>query len=190
MPTPTENLRPLTTGERFALLAAYVLEVMPQYGYSGRVADFAICQAAHETGFFTSDLLLRADNAFGMRPANVRPQPRIGVDNGYAVYATLKDSVRDYFDRQRAFHIPNTNDPAEYIAATVASGYATAPTYAERWAAILANVDATDYATALNLHGVPDGTGTDPGTDGTAQAGTTPGTLLLVLLVAYALSQA
>ncbi len=186
MPTPTENLRSLTTGQRFALLASYVLEVMPEYGYSGRVADFAICQAAHETGFFTSDLLLRADNAFGMRPANVRPQPRIGVDNGYAVYATLRDSVRDYFDRQRAFHIPDTNDPAEYIAATVASGYATAPTYAQRWSAILADVDAQGFAVALNLQGVPDGT--DTGTDGTAQAGSSTGTVLLVLALAYALS--
>jgi len=182
MATPSENLRPLSTAERFALLADYVLEVMPEYGYTGRVADFAICQAAHETGNFTSDLLLRADNAFGMRIANVRPQPRIGESNGYAVYATLKDSVRDYFARQRAFNIPNTNNAAEYIAATVASGYAEAPSYAQRWQAILDSVAATDYAEAFNLsEDVP------PVADGgTGDGGGLLGLLLLYLIASNA----
>jgi len=162
--TPSEDLRSLTTGERFALLAAYVLEVMPQYGYSGRVADFVICQAALETGNFRSNLLLRADNAFGMRIAHVRPQPRIGESNGYAVYATLRDSVADYFDRQRAFGIPNTDNADEYIAATVATGYAEATRYAETWRAKLDAVAASDYADAFNLDGVP--TAGDGGTGG------------------------
>jgi len=180
--TPSENLRLLSTGERFALLVADVLEVMPQYGYSGRVADFAICQAAHETGLFTSDLLLRADNAFGMRIANVRPQPWvIGESNSYAVYDTLKGSVHDYFDRQRAFNIPNTDNFDEYAAATQASGYATAQHYIEAWKGLLNDVAASDYATAFRLNDVPPEV--DPGGGGpVAQAGTSP---LLLLALAY-----
>lgn len=158
MPTPTENLRPLSTGERFALLAADVLEIMPRYGYTGQVADFAICQAAHETALFTSDLMLRADNFFGMRIANQRPQPWIiGVSNDYAVYADVTGSVCDYFDRQRHMGIPNTDDADVYMDATVGSGYATAGAYKAAWMGLLRQVRATDYATAFRLTGIPDG---------------------------------
>lgn len=176
MPVPTENLRPLSTGERFTLLVADIIEVMPNYGYSGRVADFAICQAAHETGLFTSDLLLRADNAFGMRPASQRPQPwRIDVSNGYAVYADLNGSVNDYFDRQRAFGIPNTDNADLYIQETVASGYATAGAYAQAWRGLLNRVEADGFASAFGLEGI------QQGNDAAAAASTS----LLPLLLAF-----
>jgi hypothetical protein len=179
MPTPSENLRPLSTGERFALLVSYVVEVMPQYGYSGNVINFVLAQAALETDRFRSDLFLRADNAFGMRIASQRPQPRIGESNGYAVYATLRDSVADYFDRQRAFNIPNTDDAAEYINATVASGYAEAGHYDVAWMGLLEDVAATDFATAFRLDDVP---GDDVPV---AEAGSDGIGLLLLLLVGY-----
>lgn len=155
MPTPSENLRPLSTRQRFEMLASCILAVMPEYGYSGQVADFVLCQAALETGNFTSDLLLRANNAFGMRIANQRPQPRIGESNGYAVYDTLCESVADYFDRQRAFNIPNTNDPAAYMTATAASGYAEAARYVQAWRAKYDEVQSSDYETAFRLSDAP-----------------------------------
>lgn len=171
MPTPSEDLRPLSTGHRFTLLAADIINVMPLYGYTGAVADFALCQAAHETALFTSDLLLRADNAFGMRPANVRPQPwRIDVSNGYAVYADLTGSVTDYFDRQRHFGIPNTDDPDLYMDRTIASGYATAGAYKAAWMGLLNKVRSTDFQTAFKL--------TDTPTDGPGRNNT----LMLLLL--------
>lgn len=158
MATPTENLRPLTTGERFTLLAAAVVAQSPRFGYTGRVVDFAICQAAHETGLFTSDLFLRADNAFGMRIASQRPQPwAIGESNAYAVYADVAGSVADYFDRQRAMGIPDTNDPDVYMDATVGSGYATAGAYKQAWMGLLRQVEAHGFGEAFHLTGIPDG---------------------------------
>jgi len=154
-PTPAENIRPLSTAARFDLVAAAIVDLMPAYGYSGPVADFALGQSALETGRFRSDLFLRANNAFGMRVANVRPQNRIGESNGYAVYNTVADSVADYFARQRAFNIPNTNSAAAYIAATVASGYATAEHYGDAWAGLLRDVAESDYGTAFALDGEP-----------------------------------
>jgi len=179
-PTPSQNLRPLSTCDRFTLLAADMAAIAAQYGYTGRVPDFALSQAAHETGLFTSDLLLRANNAFGMRIAHQRPQPRIGESNGYAVYDDLRDSIADYFDRQRAFGIPNTNDPAAYIAATVASGYATSPEYAQRWRHFIDLADATDFGTAYRLDECAD-TYAPP-----VQAEAGSGGLLLLLLLALA----
>lgn len=181
MPAPSENLRPLSTTERFNLLVNAVVELAPQFGYTGSVVDFAICQAAHETGLFTSDLFLRADNAFGMRIASQRPQPwAIGESNAYAVYDDVAGSVADYFDRQRAFGIPNTDDPDVYMDATVASGYATAGAYKQAWMGLLNAVRASDYGTAFRLSDAP-------GEPVTASAGGGGLGLLLLLALGYKL---
>lgn len=186
MATPSENIRPLSTRQRFELLASCILAAMPEYGYSGRVADFVLCQAALETGNFTSSLFLRADNAFGMRIAHQRQQLRIGETNGYAVYDTVLIGVADYFDRQQAFGIPNTNDAATYMNATANSGYAEAQRYVQAWREKLDKVDATDYETAFNLSDTPgDPNAAPPTEEPMATASGAPWGLLLGLWAAY-----
>ncbi len=160
---PAENLRTWTPDEIRSGLFSALVELLPQYGYHKVDPLLVLSEAQHETGNFTSDLLLRADNAFGMKFPHQRQTTAIDEDNGYAVYNTLADSAEDYVMRQRNFGIPDTDDPAAYIHATVDSGYAGDPNYADLWAAA--------YAKNMGLD-----LDTDP-----QQAGTEGGILLMAL---------
>lgn len=184
--TPSENLRPLSTRQRFLLLVDALVTLAPQWGYGGSVPTFAICQSALETQLFTSDLLLRADNAFGMRIASQRPQPWvIGVSNNYAVYDDIKGSVSDYYDRQRAKGIPSTDNPHVYMDATVASGYATASNYKGAWMELFERVTETDFETAFRLSDTP----SDPGGPVQAGSGGNAVVLLLALWAGYEMTK-
>ena len=116
-------------GELVAALRAW----LPVYGFDRVPLGLVLAQSALETGNWSSSLYRNGRNAFGLRRASVRPTPAVGVYAGHAAYLSLTDSVRDYLDRQRAFGIPNTADPAAYVAATVRSGYATARNYGTAW---------------------------------------------------------
>lgn len=59
-------------------------------------AGIVIRQAMLETGNFTSDIFLTANNCFGMRLAKTRPSSAIGEYNYHAIYWHWYDSVRDY----------------------------------------------------------------------------------------------
>lgn len=116
-----------------AALVAALVDLAPAYGYDRIPLGLFLAQSDLETGGWTSDLFTVANNAWGMKLATVRPTPAVGTYAGHARYDTVRDSVVDYLDRQRAFGIPN--DPARYMAATVASGYATDPDYLAKWRA-------------------------------------------------------
>ena len=118
-----------------------------------------------------------------MRIASQRPQPWvIGESNAYAVYDDVAGSVADYFDRQRAFGIPNTDNADAYMDATVASGYATAGAYKAAWMGLLNAVRASDYGTAFRLSDVPNDAPV------TASAGSGGLGLLLMLVLGYKLA--
>ena len=107
------------------------------YGFGAVPLAVFLAQSALETRSFDSASYRIGLNAFGMRRARVRPTPAVGDYLGHARYLTVGDGVADYLDRQRAYAIPNTSDPGRYIAATAASGYATAPNYAAAWSGLL-----------------------------------------------------
>lgn len=90
-------------------------------------------QAALETGNFTSAIYVENNNLFGLKRPTQRPTTAVGSNRGHAVFLDRRDSVEDYFLRQSYFGIPNTRDVDEYIAATQASGYATATNYRAAW---------------------------------------------------------
>lgn len=124
----------MTPAERLQHVQDAAYEFAPVYGFAHLDPALVVAQAKHETGNFTSDLVERANNAFGMKHPSRRETTSTGPNaNGYATYDTLEDSVRDYFLRQRNFGIPDTSDAPTYIAATVASGYAEDPSYAGKW---------------------------------------------------------
>lgn len=75
-------------------------------GYSSKNAAYLVCQAKWESGNYSSSLLQRANNLFGMRPATVRKTSRINdVTNNYAVYHNIIQSCYDryLYDVDRGF---------------------------------------------------------------------------------------
>lgn len=118
--------------------AAHIAAVWDRYapamGYGSVPAAVIVAQARLETGNFTSAIFRENRNAFGLKLPKVRPTLATGEARGHATFASVDDSVRDYMLRQRAFNIPNTSDAAQYISATVRSGYAEDPAYARKWA--------------------------------------------------------
>jgi hypothetical protein len=141
-------------------------ELLPVYGFTLVNPVVPLMQAEHESGLFTSNLCVNHNNCYGMMYPSVRPTTADGmVQGGFAAYPSLRACVEDYLIRQTVFHIPNTADPATYIAATVASGYAEDPNYANAWGDLV--------AAALVDGGIDDGGGVavDAGGTGSLVAG-------------------
>ena len=115
------------------VLVGAIRSLAPAYGFGSVPLGLILAQSALETGWFSSSSFLVANNCFGLRRARLRRSPAVGVYLGHARYSSIVDSVADYFDRQRYFDIPDTTDPDLYVAATVASGYATAANYGPTW---------------------------------------------------------
>jgi uncharacterized FlgJ-related protein len=70
-----------------------IISTLLANGIDPITAQFVFCQAAHETGNFTSPLFFSNNNCFGMKP----PQTytiAIGEQFGYANYSSIEDSVR------------------------------------------------------------------------------------------------
>jgi uncharacterized membrane protein len=60
-------------------------------------AGWPLAQAVHESANFTSNLAVTANNLFGMNYPSVRKTCAISKDaNGYAMYRSKLDSIRDY----------------------------------------------------------------------------------------------
>jgi hypothetical protein len=81
-------------------------------------------QAIIETGWFSSDLCLNANNLFGMRLAKVRPTLAIGEYEYHAKYEHWWDSVMDYKLFQD-WYIKAGYSLDEYYLFLFAVGYAT-----------------------------------------------------------------
>jgi flagellum-specific peptidoglycan hydrolase FlgJ len=87
--------------------------------------EIVLTQARLETGHFTSELFLQANNCFGMRLAKVRETTAVGEYDYHAAYAHWTESVKDYklFQEwyvKRGYDIEN-----EYLAFLYYIGYAT-----------------------------------------------------------------
>lgn len=76
-------------------------------------------QSALETGNFSSDLFRLGNNAFGMTYVGQRYTN--GKMGRFATYATVEDSMRDYFRRQVRFKVSLDED--KFIQSTIDSNY-------------------------------------------------------------------
>lgn len=130
-PKETRQLTPL---QRKNEVYSAILIFLPVYHFEKVDPLLILAQSVHETQNFTSPLVVNYNNAFGMKQPTQRPTTSQGpTSNNYATYATLADSVEDYFMRAREFGMPNTEDPVEFVNATVESDYAEDPNYVNAW---------------------------------------------------------
>jgi len=91
-------------------------------GYS-KSWKVAVACFQFETGNYTNRGAKELHNICGMRPASVRPQKRIGVDGGYAVFENYWDCINDYFERQKAFGIRDSGDVKTWVSDLKKSKY-------------------------------------------------------------------
>jgi hypothetical protein len=90
-------------------------------------AQFVFCQAAHETGNFTSPLFFSNNNCFGMKPPT-QYVIAIGEKFGYADYATIEDSVRAMVMYLQAHGLASGLQTIDqYVTALHNKGYFEAP---------------------------------------------------------------
>lgn len=70
-----------------------IVDTLIKYGVNPITATFVFCQAAHETGNFTSPLFFSNNNCFGMKPPQVYTVA-VGEQFGYAKYKSIEDSAQ------------------------------------------------------------------------------------------------
>jgi flagellum-specific peptidoglycan hydrolase FlgJ len=90
--------------------------------------EIVLKQALIETGHFTSDMLWRNNNVFGMRLARVRETTAVKQMNYHAYYDHWYDSVKDYKLLQE-YYISRGRDLNNYYSFLREIGYATDPNY-------------------------------------------------------------
>ncbi len=66
------------------------------YGIPPLLASILLAESKHESANYTSDVFINANNAFGYKYSGSEYQ--IGQYAGYAVYADLDDSAREFVD--------------------------------------------------------------------------------------------
>jgi uncharacterized FlgJ-related protein len=97
-----------------------VIQVLYDSGFSTRMVKIILAQASLESGGFKSKLSRTHNNVFGMRHPSKRPTTSLGGlaraegRNGYASYASIEDSVRDYILYYRFINAPDTTTK-EYV---------------------------------------------------------------------------
>lgn len=134
-------------------------------------------QADLETGGFRSRVYMEANNMFGMRPAERRPQNRVGImdtANGkFAIFQTLNESLRDRiaWDSYNNIERPMTWDDASvYMAKVMKKGYTHETNYISVWKERVAkyvgayDLDSPDMMTVEDMD--DDGSGLFNGTGG------------------------
>ena len=83
-----------------------------------------LSQAKLESGHFTSNVFINANNPFGMRPARVRRHRACGQYNGYAAYESLAHAVEDYLLWMETVCIPlHIDSPESFVRFLLSKGY-------------------------------------------------------------------
>lgn len=102
---------------------------MIKYGYfMNPIIIFS--QFWHETGGFKSDIFKENNNVSGMKK-NSRPYD-IGVNRKHAVYKSVADSIKCFYERQIQFKVKPTSNIFNYLTSTQKSGYAKDSKYITR----------------------------------------------------------
>lgn len=92
--------------------------------YNDDMVKVLTAQAMHESGNFTSRLYKEQNNMFGMRHPTVRETLSLRDEKGYALFATLEDSVKDMELYFKEFSIPAKHATvAAYVKMIKAKGY-------------------------------------------------------------------
>lgn len=96
--------------------------------------DIVILQSRLETGYYTSDIFLNANNLFGMRYPSRRPTVATGSYKGHAQYAHWSDSVIDYalwqkYYLSRGYRLEGEIDSDFYLVFLKCIPYAEDPRY-------------------------------------------------------------
>lgn len=144
----------MTPTERRDTIFFSILDNAHAFGYGGIDPMLILAQSALETANFTSRRIEEDNNAFGLKQPEQRPTMSIGPGaGGFATYATLNDSVLDYFMRQKYFNVSGASDAA-YIATTMQPPYAYAEegqAYIDAWLAKFGGTDPHDIAWTVGL---------------------------------------
>jgi len=139
----------MTPDQRGTALFFAILDFAPAYGFDAVDPYLILAQSSLETGGFTSRRIVEDNNAFGMRDPEQRETRSLGPGpGGFATYATLEDSVQDYFMRQRYFNVLNTANAEAYVDSTMSEPYPYAEEgsgYIDAWLGLYA--DAADGGT-------------------------------------------
>jgi hypothetical protein len=104
-------------------------------GYEGVMyQDIVILQSRLETGYYTSDIFLNANNLFGMRYPGRRPTVATGIYKEHAQYAHWSDSVIDYalwqkYYLSRGYRLEGEIDSDFYLVFLNCIPYAEDPRY-------------------------------------------------------------
>lgn len=91
-------------------------------GFNVNLAKWAMAQAAHETGNFTSNIFILNNNCYGMKYAG--QSTALGEKNGYAYYNNIEESAIDlikWYTRRRnnilslPLYISNITDYVKFL---------------------------------------------------------------------------
>jgi len=111
-----------------SIIRLYLINIL---GASEEMARVIICQAAHESAFWTSNVYEHSNNMFGMKTHGRKVKYK--NDNslnykGYATYINYQGSVEDVVDwlKRRKIFNSVTSIP-EYVSAIRKAGYFEAP---------------------------------------------------------------
>lgn len=105
-------------------------------GYSEAYARALTAQAWHETGNWTSNVWNQANNMFGMKVAQKRPQNNSGSYNSYATYSSWEDGVLDRIALDTYFKTEKPEDNSQvlfYMKEVQLKGYAEDGSYVTKW---------------------------------------------------------
>lgn len=161
------------------IMAPLAAEQMEKHG--GRLfASVCIAQAAHETGWGSSQIMMRYNAPFGIKAGasayhfgsawkgasyNTKTKEYYGgsqtptvIRDNFRAYSSLMDATEDYMDmlctasRYRA--ALSCKSPEESIKAIVAAGYATGHSYADRIINIIETYGLRKYDTGQAKKGI------------------------------------
>jgi hypothetical protein len=107
-----------------AIIINEVYTLCVNQGFGAEMSKILSCQAAHETGNFTSFLFFMNNNLFGMKQPQNRKTTSESEKNGYANYKDIEDAVVDikyYFEYVGLSK--NYFDVGSYVAALKRKGY-------------------------------------------------------------------
>lgn len=155
----------MTPDQRRDTLLYAVLDHAGAYGFGDVDPLLILAQSALETANFTSRRIVEDNNAFGMKMPAVRPTTATGSGaGGFAAYASLEDSVLDYFERQRYFGVSGASTAA-YIATTMDPAHPYAQEgqdYIDGWISRYSGTGPDDVAWTVTLDEL-EVVGRDPG---------------------------
>lgn len=132
-------------------------------------ASVVIAQAILETGYGTSNLMMRANALFGLkafddykgkvysaRTREVYNNNSILIDAKFRAYDTLEESIADYFKlictSSRYRNAICTETPEECIQAIIDGGYATDPNYVNKIMILIENNNLRQYDDKIIVH--------------------------------------